>query len=86
MTLTIEVSPETIRRIAGDPEALRRAGEMIDAEFGTDPEDDDKLTAEDIESLKQGVADIDADRVSDAKANSVERREMIRKRRLDRVA
>jgi predicted transcriptional regulator len=86
MTLTIEVSPETIRRIAGDPEALRRAGEMIDAEFGTDPEDDDKLTAEDIESLKQGAADIDAGRVSDAKANSAERREMIRKRRLDRIA
>jgi hypothetical protein len=31
MTLTINVSPETARRIADDPEALRRAGERIDA-------------------------------------------------------
>jgi predicted transcriptional regulator len=83
--LTLEVSPETVRRIAGDPEALRRAAKLIDAEFGEE-QDDYKLTPDDIDALKRGAADIDAGRVSDAKANSAERREMIRKRRLEKVA
>ena len=84
MTLTLEVSPEAVRRIAGDPEALRRAAKLIDAEFGEE-QDDYKLTPDDIEALKRGAADIDAGRVSDAKANSAERREMIRKRRLEKA-
>ena len=48
MTLTLEVSPKTIRRIAGDPEALRRAGELIDAEFGEEDQEEDLSTIPDI--------------------------------------
>nr|WP_309694404.1 hypothetical protein [Armatimonas sp.] len=81
MTLTLEVLPETARRIADNPEALRRAGEIIDAEFGADAEEDDyKLTAEDIEALKRGAADIDAGRVSDGPTNAARRREKILQR------
>ena len=81
MTLTLEVLPETARRIASNPEALRRAGEMIDAEFGADSEEDDyKLTAEDIAALKQGAADIDAGRVSDGPTNMALRFEKLRQR------
>lgn len=49
-------------------------------------EDDYKLTPEDIEALKQGAADIDAGRVSDARANSAERRQMILQRRSQKAA
>ena len=79
MTLTLEVSPETVRRIAGDPEALRRAAKLIDAEFGEE-QDDYKLTPDDIEALKRGAADIDAGRVSDGPTNAARRREKILQR------
>ena len=48
MTLMINVSPETARRIADDPEALRRAGELIDAEFGQEDQEEDLSTIPDI--------------------------------------
>ena len=79
MTLTLEVSPETVRRIAGDPDALRRAAKLIDAEFGEE-HDDYKLTPDDIEALKRGAADIDAGRVSDGPTNAARRREKILQR------
>jgi hypothetical protein len=52
MTLTLEVEPETIRRMTGDPEALRLAGKMIDAQFGQKPmsfEEEQALLALEIE-------------------------------------
>jgi hypothetical protein len=33
MTLTINVSPATARRLVDDPQALRKAGEIVDADF-----------------------------------------------------
>ena len=36
--LTIEVSPETIRRIAEDPERLAHVARMVEAAYGVEPE------------------------------------------------
>jgi hypothetical protein len=38
MTLTIDVSPETIRRIAEDPERLAHVARMVEAAYGVEPE------------------------------------------------
>ena len=72
-------SPETVRRIAGDPEALRSAAKLIDAEFGEE-QDDYTLTPDDIEALKRGAADIDAGRVSDGPTNMARRFEKLNQR------
>ena len=37
-SLTIEVSPETIRRIAEDPERLAHVARMVEAAYGVEPE------------------------------------------------
>jgi hypothetical protein len=66
MTLTLEVEPETIRRMTGDPEALRLAGKMIDAQFGQKPmsfEEEQGLLALEIEpaegeDLEELIADV----------------------------
>jgi predicted transcriptional regulator len=52
MTLTIEVSPETARRVAEDPEALRRAGELVDAAFGVV-----QAEGEDLDDLKEAISE-----------------------------
>ena len=38
MTLTIEVSPETARRVADDPERLAHVARMVEAAYGVEPE------------------------------------------------
>ena len=85
MTLTLE-KPETGARLLRFAEKRGMPlDELLDG-AEEEEEDDYKLTPDDIEALKRGAADIDAGRVSDAKANSAERREMILKRRLERAA
>nr|WP_309694532.1 hypothetical protein [Armatimonas sp.] len=89
MTLTLE-KPETGARLLRFAEKRgmpldELLDELLDG-AEEEEEDDYKLTPDDIEALKRGAADIDAGRVSDAKANSAERREMILKRRLERAA
>lgn len=98
MTLTLE-KPETGKRFLRfatsrgltPDELLDKLLDGLEAQEeqkdeGSNLRDDYKLTPDDIEALKQGAADIDAGRVSDAKTNSAERREMILKRRQERAA
>lgn len=50
MTLHIDVSPATARRITDDPENLRRVAAMIEAAFGAlDEQDDETLLSPDDE-------------------------------------
>lgn len=88
MTLTLE-KPETGKRFLRfatkrglTPDEL--LDELLD---GAEEEENDnyKLTPEDIQALREGAADSDAGRVSDARANSAERREMILQRQKARI-
>lgn len=60
MTLMINVSPETARRLADDPQALRRAGELVDAAFA---EDDIELTQDDWDKVDEALAQVAAGKV-----------------------
>ena len=60
MTLMINVSPETARRLAEDPQALRRAGELVDAAFAAE---DTELTPEDWEKVDEALAQVAAGKV-----------------------
>lgn len=87
ITLTPETEAKLIRfatsRGLAPKEALDIAlDELLDE---NEEQEDYQLTAEDIEALRQGAADSDAGRFSDAKANSAERREMILQRQRARA-
>ena len=60
MTLTINVSPTTARRLIDDPQALRKAGEIVDAAFA---EDETELTAQEWVLVDEGLAQIEAGRM-----------------------
>jgi hypothetical protein len=55
MTLTIDVSPATARKLSADPDALRRVAAMVEAAFGElEPEvDETLLSAEDEAALDE---------------------------------
>lgn len=89
MILTIE-KPETearfirfatLRGLTPD-EAL---DELLD-EIEEENESDYQLTADDIESLRRGAADIDAGRVSDGPTNMALRFERLRQRQAEEKA
>nr|WP_309692070.1 hypothetical protein [Armatimonas sp.] len=65
MTLTIDVSPATARRISADPEALRRVATMIEAAFGDlEPERDEMLlSVEDEAALDEAYLAIQEGKV-----------------------
>jgi hypothetical protein len=83
MTLTLE-KPETGARLLrfaqkrGIPLDDLIEGFLDDAE--EEEEDDYKLTAEDIQALREGAADSDAGRVSDGHANMARRFEKLKQR------
>ena len=58
MTLMIDVSAATARRLADDPEALRKAGAIIDAAFAEEAEAD--LTLEEWAKVDEGLAQLEA--------------------------
>lgn len=60
MTLTINVSPATARRLVDDPQALRKAGEIVDAAFAEDEVD---LTVDEWARVDEGLAQIEAGRM-----------------------
>lgn len=81
MTLMINVSPETARRLADDPEALRRAGELIDAEFGggedsegSNLHEDYKLSPEDEALITDRLERIESGELKEAPWDSSARR------------
>lgn len=53
----INVSPETARRLVDDPEALRKAGEIVDAAFAEENMD---LTPDEWSKVDEALAQVEA--------------------------
>lgn len=91
LTMTIEVSPETARRVADDPEALRKVAKIVEDAYGEDSDDqyaddDYKFSPEDMEAIRQGIEDSDAGRFSDGLTNMAHRFEKLRQRQAAALA
>ena len=84
--VTIDFIPERLKlRLESTPNDMERARRLLLLAFDEDEdqqrdEEDFLLTAEDIESLRRGAADIDAGRVHEGAAHVVEMREFIHQR------
>jgi hypothetical protein len=59
-TLTLDISPETARRVAEDPERLAHVARMIEAAYGVEPEpvelspEDEALITDRLERIESG--------------------------------
>nr|WP_309688865.1 hypothetical protein [Armatimonas sp.] len=86
--VTIDFIPERLKlRLESTPNDMERARRLLLLAFDEDENEDQQrdeedflLTAEDIESLRRGAADIDAGRVHEGAAHVVEMREFIHQR------
>ncbi len=84
--VTIDFIPERLKlRLESTPNDMERARRLLLLAFDEDEdqqrdEEDFLFTAEDIESLRRGAADIDAGRVHEGAAHVVEMREFIHQR------
>lgn len=59
-TLTLDISPETARRVAEDPERLAHVARMVEAAYGVEPEpmklsaEDEALITDRLERIESG--------------------------------
>lgn len=72
-TLTLDISPETIRRIAEDPERLAHVARMVEAAYGVEPEPV-KLSAEDEALIMDRLDRIESGELKEAPWDSSARR------------
>jgi predicted transcriptional regulator len=63
LTITLEGVPDELHAMTATPEGMARARAAVLDAFGLDEEEDEyQLAAEDLASLKRGIADADAGR------------------------
>lgn len=72
-TLALDISPETARRVAEDPERLAHVARMVEAAYGVEPEPV-KLSVEDEALIADRLDRIESGELKEAPWDSSERR------------